>query len=372
MYLYGYTMSISVAHNVSNGLDEPFTSYLDNIKSENLHKTKEAMYDKLPSNLCDLPHLILYGPAGVGKYSQMLNIIQRYSPTQLKYEKKIQIHNQKDDYYQMKISDIHYEIDMETLGCNAKSQWHTLYHGIVNIISQHHGTIFTKGNKQYNGIIVCKNFHHIQNELLDVFYSYMTNMLSVSGNSNYNIKFILVTESLSFLPEHIQNLCMVYQYSRPNRTQYSEAICKITGRHFKSTYNKMNENKIINLTNELYDVSQLENTKLFVSKLVNYIESTLTQFESSKDEPGMEVNADNFHQLREILYEVLIYNIPVFEVVYALLKEMMNLMTHEQSNVLMKNTYIFFRLYNNNYRPIFHLEKFVLDIISILTQHDTI
>ena len=147
-----------------------------------------------------------------------------------------------------------------------------------------------------------------------------------------------------------------------------------SGRYYyiKKKNNKMNENKIINLTNELYDVSQLENTKLFVSKLVNYIESTLTQFESSKDEPGMEVNADNFHQLREILYEVLIYNIPVFEVVYALLKEMMNLMTHEQSNVLMKNTYIFFRLYNNNYRPIFHLEKFVLDIISILTQHDTI
>ena len=33
--------------------------------------------------------MIFYGKKGIGKYSQVLNFISRYSPSELKYERKI-------------------------------------------------------------------------------------------------------------------------------------------------------------------------------------------------------------------------------------------------------------------------------------------
>ena len=81
----------------------------------------------------------------------------------LKYEKKISVNFNKQSYF-FKISDIHYEVDMSLLGCNSKIIWHEIYCQIIDII-----TIKT----EKIGYIVCKNFHAIHNELLEIFYSYM-------------------------------------------------------------------------------------------------------------------------------------------------------------------------------------------------------
>ena len=69
---------------------------------------------------------------------------------------------------------------MSLLGCNSKTLWHEIFFQLVDIIS-------VKQNKI--GIIVCKNFHTINSELLEIFYSYMQqyNM----KNSNILIKFIM-------------------------------------------------------------------------------------------------------------------------------------------------------------------------------------
>jgi len=45
------------------------------------------------------------------------------------------------------------------------------------------------------GIIVCKNFHKIHSELLDVIYSYFQ-----KNFNNIFLHFILITEHVSFLP----------------------------------------------------------------------------------------------------------------------------------------------------------------------------
>lgn len=41
--------------------------------------------------------MIIYGPSGVGKYTQMLSILQNYSPSKLKYDKKIFITFEKQE-----------------------------------------------------------------------------------------------------------------------------------------------------------------------------------------------------------------------------------------------------------------------------------
>jgi Cdc6-like AAA superfamily ATPase len=134
-----------------------FEEYINAVNKVNLHPKLEKYYNQFPKSIDKLRNLIFYGPSGVGKYSQMLYSIKKYSHSDLKYEKKLSLLFNKDMYF-FKISDIHYEIDMSLLGCNAKLLWHDIYQQIVDIVS-------AKAEK--SGIIVCKEFHNIHSELLE-------------------------------------------------------------------------------------------------------------------------------------------------------------------------------------------------------------
>ena len=53
---------------------------------------------------------------------------------------------------------------MSHLGCNSKILWNEIFMQIVDIIS-------VKSEKI--GVVICKNFHMIHGELLEIFYSYI-------------------------------------------------------------------------------------------------------------------------------------------------------------------------------------------------------
>ena len=71
------------------------------INDENSNVSK---YDKFSN-------YIFYGPPCSYKYKSALKLIQYFSPSSLKYEKKLYISVPKTEFY-IKISDIHYEIDI--------------------------------------------------------------------------------------------------------------------------------------------------------------------------------------------------------------------------------------------------------------------
>jgi hypothetical protein len=147
--------------------------------------------DALPlPALADFQNLILYGPAGGGKYTHMLRIVRRYSAHHLKYEKRIPMVI-NDTTYVVRISDVHYEVDMATLGCTPKVLWHEIHAQITEIIQCKF--------PDRHGIIVCKNFQAIDGELLEIFYSYMQD----------SVRYILLTDALSFLPTNVTGRCRV-------------------------------------------------------------------------------------------------------------------------------------------------------------------
>ena len=110
-----------------------FEEYLNENNKVTLHPKLEKIYDKFPSSLTKLQNLIFFGPSGIGKYTQMLRAIKRYSPSDLKYEKKLSLTYNKHQYF-FKISDIHYEVDMSLIGCHSKMLWNEVYNQIVDII----------------------------------------------------------------------------------------------------------------------------------------------------------------------------------------------------------------------------------------------
>ena len=148
---------------MSKNLDCKFETYIDECNKYPLHANIQASYMLFPTNISDCCNVIFYGPSGVGKYSQMLSYIVKYSPSELKYNKKICVTFNKYDFF-IRMSDIHYEVDMALIGCHSKNLWHEIYTHIIDIL-------LTKQHKV--GFIVCKNFHTTSIEIIDNFYNYI-------------------------------------------------------------------------------------------------------------------------------------------------------------------------------------------------------
>jgi hypothetical protein len=302
-------------------------------KKEELHPKLEKIYDKFPKNIQELKNLIFYGPSGVGKYTQLLKAIKKYSPSELKYEKKISILYNKVQYF-FKISDIHYEIDMSLLGCNSKLLWHEIYLQLNDIIS-------TKTEKV--GIIVCKYFHEIHNELLENFYSYMQKNNSLS----FDLKFILITEQLSFIPENILNCCEIISVSRPTKTLYNKCL----NNKIKKDMQVENITNIKNLHSSINDLNYPY--KIICNKIIHLIKN---------------MDDIKFLNLRDLLYDIFIYNLDINECIWYILSSFItdnSIKNSDVTKVLIK-TYSFFQYYNNNYRPIYHLENYIFYLINII------
>jgi Cdc6-like AAA superfamily ATPase len=300
------------------------------IQNPSIHNKLNKIYEKFPSNLKDLKNIILYGPSGVGKYTQMLYIIKPYSPSELKYEKKISITCNKSLYY-FKISDIHYEIDMSLLGCQSKLLWNEFFSQIIDIINA------TKSNNI--GIIVCKYFEKINNELLENFYSYMQTLF----NNNIYIKFIIITEEISFIPENILNACQIINVERPSNNIYNK--------HFKNNFEKIENTQISNIKILKAEISNFNTYSLICNKIIDQ----LINYKGLK-----------FIAFRELIYNIFIYNINIFDIIWYILSELIKINKITQKNItpIIKKTYQFLQYYNNNYRPIYHLESYLLYLIT--------
>ncbi len=313
-----------------------FEEYITENNKINLHPKLDKIYEKFPNSLNELKNLIFYGPSGIGKYTQMLKSIKRYSPSELKYERKISIAYNKQQYF-FKVSDIHFEIDMSLLGCNSKLLWHEIYQQIIDIVS-------AKTDK--TGIIVCKYFHEIHSELLDNFYSYMQNNSFV-----VDIKFILITEELSFIPDNILNCCEVINISRPPKTSYSKCIkTKLPV--------KLKTENITNIKNlKLYNEELMLQYRVISNKIINNL---------------INVNNLEFLKFRDILYDIFIYNLDISECIWYILSNLVErkLIKKEHLSKILIKTYCFFQYYNNNYRPIYHLESIMFYFITKVHNYD--
>lgn len=315
-----------------------FIDYIQNSKDKLLHNTSSIISIK------EMNNLIIYGPPGIGKYTYTLNKIKTISPSLLKYEKKITFTYNKSNLY-FKISDIHYEIDMSLLGCNAKLLWFEIYNQITDIIS---------AKQVKEGIILCKNFNEIHNELLEIFYSYMQRQY----NCGITIKFIIITSDISFIPDSIINCCEKIVLSRPAKSIYNK-ILKIS-LDKDSNINKINNIKDIKKYS-LFEKNNITENNLIMQvphyiicdEIINYI---------------VNYSEIKFLQLREYLYDICIFDLNIYNCILYILKELINknLLTSLKLNNILIKFYEFNKLYNNNYRPIYHLERIILYIISIV------
>ena len=301
-----------------------FEEYVSSCENKNLHPEVVDILE-ISTNAGISNNLIFYGPPGTGKYTQVLNYIKNFSTTKLKYERKMNIYVQKNKEYMFKISDIHFEIDMELLGCNAKVLWNEIYKSVLDILST---------RPSHEGIIVCKNFQTIHNELLDIFYSYMQSI----SHKNIKLSFIFITESISFIPDNILKRCKIIPIKRPTKSQYKKCI----------------------KGNISYDISRITNIKDIMSNnnilidsnaiIVNRIIKNIEDYHNIK-----------YLEFRDRLYDIFIYHLDLNECIWEIITHFVKnkSINGEKLEKIQLVLYDFLKLFNNNYRPIYHLERFM-------------
>jgi hypothetical protein len=229
--------------------------------------------------------IILYGPENSGKYTKAIEIVKPLSKTELKYKRKMEIEVNNETYY-FNISDVHFEIDFELLGTNGNSIWLEFYNNVKYIVD----------TQKNIGIILCRNFHFIDSELLIIFYTFMIKQ---------NIKFIFCTRNISYLPKEIKELCQIIH-------------CK-------------------KISTEKYDLEY----KKFCDNIIHYIKN----------------NDDDLFKLREYLYQLSTYNFDIHKCLQYIHFELLK--TGNLNDIINELIEILHK-YNSNYRSIFHLEHFVL------------
>ena len=377
-----------------------YEDYLNNINSNNLHKNKNNIITKFNEKINkldynDLKNILIYGPPGIGKYSQALNFIKKFctSANELKYDHKIIVTLNKQNYI-FKMSNIHFEIDMSLLGCNSKIIMSEFYQQLLDIVML---------NKDKRYFLLIKYFQDINNELLDNFYSYIQNVNTIN-----NLKFIIISEQISFIPNNILNCCQVISLQRPSKTSYEKisstsysinTINNIKLLHYEDYINdnikksnltsnyKQNKNirnyknkeiingrnkdinkDIINHHNKDINKETENDYILSISNLHNINNIIACQIYKQL------INIDklNFSHFREYLYIIFIYNYEINNIIWIIICKLIDDKLIDKTNLskLLILTYNFLKYYNNNYRPIFHVENYFLKIIKLIKPID--
>ena len=160
--------------------------------------------------------------------------------------------------------------------------------------------------KQY-GILLCKNVHCMKDELLNIFHTFMREP---------KLKVILCTKHVSYIPLNIKEKCIIYNLKQlPNIDSYSYQY---------RTYCK-----------QIIDFIYTQNNDMFL--------------------------------LRELIYSLLTYNFDIHTCLKYIHFELIRKNYIEPCYLpsSFKNILEILHHYNTNYRPIYHLELFVLDLHAL-------
>ena len=301
----------------------------------------------IKEKLNNIENIIFYGPHESFKYKTALKIIEKYSPSGLRYEKKILLNLQKIDFF-IKISDIHYEINIELLYYNTKYLWNEIFNYISNII---------QSSEKKFGIILLKNFEKINNDFIDIIYNYMQKSI----DRTIQIRFFIITDCLSFIPKSILNIFKIKYFTKLTNNNLLK-LCNKNNRQFLSknlellqNINNLNTLNYINLNNENKTILNKHKTlcDLIINKLL--------------------AKTINIIELRTLLYDILILHLNIYDCCFYILKQLIKnkkiILNKIVSQQLSLKTLSFFKEYNNNYRPIFHLESYILYLLKLINEN---
>jgi hypothetical protein len=119
----------------------------------------------------------------------------------------------------------------------------------------------------------------------------------------------------------------------------------------------------------LTSLSNIKNVIVNTNELTNPHECICNNIIESIQNP----ETINYLRFRDILYEILIYDLDINECIWYILSCLIKTEVLNKDNIadVLLKTFIFLQYYNNNYRPIYHLENYMYNLITIINGYKT-
>ena len=170
------------------------------------------------------------------------------------------------------------------------------------------------------------------------------------NHKNFKVSYILITEHVGFIPENILKKCQIIPFRRPTKKTYRKCI------NIQISSNVLLED-IKNIKDVINNITILNNIE---NKIVG---SIIEKMKNIKDIV--------FIEFRDRIYDIFIYNIDVNESINKIISHFIETKEINEGNIeeIIFQGYKFFRYYNNNYRPIYHLERFLYFICTKLNDN---
>jgi hypothetical protein len=166
------------------------------------------------------------------------------------------------------------------------------------------------------------------------------------NQNQINVKYILMTESVSFIPDNILNCCETVHISRPTKS----ALTKCMGSSGKLPIKMEQMSNIKNVHCGMNELMQPH--KIICDKIICEM---------------IKIDELKFLAFRDMLYDIFIYNLDVGECVWYILTYLTTQgHLHKHVSKALIKTFTFFQFYNNNYRPIYHLESYLFYLIQLI------
>jgi hypothetical protein len=162
-----------------------------------------------------------------------------------------------------------------------------------------------------------------------------------------NIKYILLTEEVSFIPDSILNCCEIINISRPTKIAYTKCSRKKLPTDLKIE----NIVNIKYLHTGIYELMYPH--KIICDKIIKEM---------------IYIDELKFLKFRDLLYDIFIYNLDITDCIWYILTNLnkLNKIKGENMSQILLKTYNFLKYYNNNYRPIYHLESYLFYLTRII------
>jgi hypothetical protein len=122
----------------------------------------------------------------------------------------------------------------------------------------------------------------------------------------------------------------------------------------KKMPNKINLENITNIKNlHFYNDELMLQYKIICNKIIHNL---------------MNIEEIHYLKFRDILYDMFIYNLDISDCIWYIISTLVNenKINKQHLSVILIKTYVFFQYYNNNYRPIYHMEKYLLSLAKII------
>jgi hypothetical protein len=126
----------------------------------------------------------------------------------------------------------------------------------------------------------------------------------------------------------------------------------------KRILNQMDVNDIMNIK-EIYSFAHIQSLEEIPKDNFNVICDKI--IDSMVHHEKMVIT-----EFRDTLYDILVYGLDVVECVWYIVSHFIrngNLLKKEDISAVLQKTFVFLKYYNNNYRPIYHLESIFFYII---------